>query len=105
MLRVVLLLLAAAPSKTELPPYASAYRFEDFAVVDETIAIPARPRLTTRRARLFRTQIRKAAANGPNFAGHLRLAEWGCGSCCADFGIVDLKTGAVWMPEFSISCG
>jgi hypothetical protein len=98
MLAIVLLLLAAAPSTAVLPPYASAYRFEDFAVAPETIAEPARPRLTSKGARLFRTQLRKEAAEGPNFAGHLRLAQWGCGSCCADFGIVDLKTGVVWMP-------
>ena len=31
----------------------------------------------------------------PNFAGHYRLAYWGCGTSCAMFAVVNLKTGKV----------
>jgi hypothetical protein len=92
-------------SGSTLPPYATAYRFDDFRVSPEAIASPARPKPESRRARLFRTQLRRAAAEGPNFAGHLRVAEWGCGTCCVDFAIIDLETGDVWMPGFYMSCG
>ena len=88
-----------------LPPYATDARFEDFPVTPEVLSSPHLPVIETRRARLFRTQLRGAAVNGPNFAGHFRVATWGCGTCCQSFGIVDLSTGAVWMPPFSISCG
>ena len=30
---------------------------------------------------------------GANFAGHYRVAIWGCGSSCAQFAVVNLKTG------------
>ncbi len=30
---------------------------------------------------------------GPNFAGHYALISWGCGSGCAQTGVVNLKTG------------
>ena len=38
-------------------------------------------------------------AEGPNYAGHYRLAVWGCGSGCAMFAAVDLNTGKVITPK------
>jgi hypothetical protein len=32
---------------------------------------------------------------GPNFAGHYRVAVWGCGSSCAMFAVINLKSGKV----------
>jgi hypothetical protein len=74
-------------------------------VAPETLVEPARPKLVSERARQFRTQLTSAAAEGPNFAGHFRVATWGCGTCCVDFGIIDLKSGDVWMPGFYMACG
>ncbi|MGH9770529.1 MAG: hypothetical protein ACRD4Q_02330 [Candidatus Acidiferrales bacterium] len=55
--------------------------------------------LSTRQARMFRTRLRTAAGQPPNFAGHYVVAEWGCGTDCALGGIVDLKNGRVtWLP-------
>jgi hypothetical protein len=99
---VLFLTLASA---TALPPYAAEARFEDFPVRPEVVPSPHPPVIVTKQARLFRTQLRRAADQGPNFAGHLRVATWGCGTCCQSFGIVNLSTGAVWMPPFFMSCG
>jgi len=33
--------------------------------------------------------------HGPNFAGQYRVAIWGCGTSCAQFAVVNLKTGRV----------
>jgi hypothetical protein len=46
-------------------------------------------------ARMYRTVLRQEIAKGPNFAGHYRVASWGCGTSCAMFAVVDLKTGRV----------
>lgn len=46
-------------------------------------------------ARTYRTVLRLEMAEGPNFAGHFRVAFWGCGASCAMFAVVDLKTGKV----------
>jgi hypothetical protein len=46
-------------------------------------------------ARMYRTLLRQQVAKGPNFAGHYRVAVWGCGTSCANFAIVNLKTGRV----------
>ncbi len=70
-----------------------APRFSDFRVPAERIARPARPQIAPE-FRLFRTQIRRAARQGPNFAGRYTFAEWGVGTgrCWA---IIDNRTGIV----------
>ncbi|MDE3168973.1 MAG: hypothetical protein KGL75_02425, partial [Acidobacteriota bacterium] len=50
-------------------------------------------------ARTYRTVLRTQAAQGPNFAGHYRVAAWGCGSSCTMFAVVDLDTGKVITPR------
>lgn len=56
---------------------------------------PVPPVIKAAGQRQFRTQIREAAAAGPNFAGHYTVAEWGCGGGCVSIAIVDAATGAV----------
>jgi hypothetical protein len=92
-------------SGASLPAFASRHRFEDFAVPRETVASPALPRIEGRDGHLYRTQIRRAARKPADFAGHFRVARWGCGTCCEQFAIVDLRTGKVSFPGFTVSCG
>ena len=73
-------------------------QFKDFPARDKFAGKPARPKLNSKRARLFRTNIRTQTAEGPNFAGHYRIATWGCGSGCVQFAIVNLQTGDVYFP-------
>jgi hypothetical protein len=57
-------------------------------------------------ARMYRTVLRSEIAKGPNFAGHYRVAVWGCGSSCSMFAVVNLITGRVITPEgFSHTSG
>jgi hypothetical protein len=46
-------------------------------------------------ARKYRTVLRREISEGVNYAGHYRLAVWGCGSSCAMFAVVNLRTGKV----------
>jgi len=50
---------------------------------------------TSAEARRFRTVLRQAAAKGPNYAGHLTVATWGCGTSCIHVALVDARTGRV----------
>jgi hypothetical protein len=59
-------------------------------------ARPAAPKLITANQREFRTVIRIGAAKGPNFAGHYTIVEWGCGSNCVVYAVVDALTGKVF---------
>lgn len=46
-------------------------------------------------ARMYKTVLRQEIVKGPNYAGHYRVAIWGCGTSCAMFAVVNLKTGRV----------
>ena len=57
-------------------------------------------------ARMYRTVLRREIEQGPNFAGHYRVAVWGCGSSCSMFAVVNLNTGRVITPQgFSHTSG
>ena len=57
-------------------------------------------------AKEYRTVLRQEIARGPNFAGHYRLAGWGCGSSCTMFAVINLNTGRVITPNgFSSTSG
>jgi hypothetical protein len=78
-----------APSGEQLPT------FGDFPALAGFTGVPARPALQTPGQRLFRTRISEAARNGPNFAGHYTIAEWGCGTSCVSVAVIDAETGSV----------
>jgi hypothetical protein len=80
-----------ATAQKKAPP-----RFEDFPAAEQFNGKPARVKLTSRRARLYRTTIRTQAEEPPDFAGHYKVATWGCGAGCAGLAAVDLKTGKVY---------
>ncbi|AOR69327.1 hypothetical protein BBJ41_03185 [Burkholderia stabilis] len=66
----------------------------------------ASPRLTGKEARLYRTVIRDEFTQPANFAGHYRVAIWGCGTDCRNFAIVDKYTGATYtMPGVQAIAG
>lgn len=51
----------------------------------------------------FRTMLRDTARRGVKFAGHYALSYWGCGSECAQIGIVDLRTGRSYVSPFWVT--
>jgi hypothetical protein len=58
------------------------------------------PILESKHHRMFRTAIREAAKQSSNFAGHYVIADWGCGTGCTQFVILDALTGTVVDPPF-----
>jgi hypothetical protein len=72
----------------------------------ETVENPSLDLNSNPTARTYRTVLRREIAQGPNFAGHYRVAGWGCGSSCSMFAVVNLNTGRVITPEgFSDTSG
>lgn len=59
---------------------------------------PVSPKAETSIARENISVIRVALQHGPNFAGHYTVADWGCGTSCAAFVIVDDRTGRIYEP-------
>ena len=43
----------------------------------------------------FRTRLLAAAKNRPNFAGHMIVTSWGCGTACQIIALIDARTGKV----------
>lgn len=50
-------------------------------------------------ANMYRTNLRNAAKEGVNFAGHYVLTTWGCGTNCTESAIIDARTGRVFFPD------
>src|ERR1044071_4570487 len=75
-----------------------APRFEDYPVREVYKGPVARVRLDSKQARMFRTRLREDSRGGPNFAGRYTVVIWGCGTGCAQMGVVDSKTGRVYFP-------
>ncbi len=78
-------------------PTFSAYR-----VQKEQVPNP-RLDLSSDVARMFRTVFSQQTKKGPNYAGHYRVVVWGCGSSCASFAVVNLRTGRVVDMEYAHS--
>lgn len=78
----------------------NAPKFSDHpAAIREIISNPKLDLKSNPIARRHRTVLRLAAHEGPNFAGHYKVAVWGCGTSCAQFAVVNLKTGRVITPN------
>lgn len=58
----------------------------------------------TRADMSFRTRLRGAAQQKPNFAGHYILTAWGCGAECLMGAVIDARTGKVFRFDFTICC-
>lgn len=48
----------------------------------------------------FKTVLTRGAKKGPNFAGHYTVVDWGCGSSCQSFAIIDAETGKIFTVSF-----
>ncbi len=55
--------------------------------------------LPSKDTRTFKTRLREALKENPNFAGHYIVTTWGCGTGCQVGAIIDARTGKVhWLP-------
>jgi len=99
------LILSAMLSFAQVP---DAPRFEQFPATEKFSGKPAAPVLKTSGDRGFRTMIREGAAKGPNFAGYLTIATWGCGASCWHIAVIDAESGQINhdLPEyFTVDAG
>ena len=76
-------------------PQSQSYPFARYPADRLFTGKPAQPKLMTSKQRQFQTVLRNGAKKGPNFAGHYTVVEWGCGSNCVVFAVVDAVSGEV----------
>src|SRR5581483_628014 len=90
--------LVCADSQRNAKHKKAPPRFTDFPVAavwqEKTVAVKIR----RPSEKMFRTRLRDAARERPNFAGHYRFVIWGCGSECILGAIIDLRNGDVFSP-------
>lgn len=82
--------------------FASAQKTRSFAAYKAKVGSKTskQPNLASHKAaRTYRTNLRNAAREGVNFAGHFVVATWGCGTSCIESAIIDARTGKVFFPE------
>ena len=85
-------------------PIPSPPAFESFPVAAQQPFRAVKPDVAHGKAHRYRTILRQAAAEGPDFAGEYKVARWGCGTCCSEFAIINLRTGVVYFPPFYVAC-
>jgi hypothetical protein len=74
--------------------------FEEYPAEQTSQGVPAAPNLTSHAmARRYRTVLRKAAKEGPDFAGHYMLVRIGCGTSCVQIAVLDAVDGTVYFPR------
>lgn len=83
------LVLAAVSAAAAAPPTFQAYPVDEVwsgtpAAVDVESTAPWRS---------FRSNLRRAQATGPNFAGRFTLVQWNCGLRCTQVVLLDTSTG------------
>ena len=83
--------LAFAQSKTPT--------FAQYAAKVETIKNVRVNLKSHKYANTFRTNLRNAAKEAVNFAGHFILTTWGCGTNCSQTAIIDARNGRVFFPD------
>jgi ankyrin repeat protein len=72
-------------------------RFEDFTVGEVYQGPHAPVDLSSNpEAQTYWTRLREGAKKPPNFAGHYVMVQWGCGTECAVYMMVDVKNGSVF---------
>ncbi len=96
LMKLTPLLLSALALAQSSPP-----RFEDYPAPSDWKGPAAALKLANRWQRAFRTRLREASNESPNFAGHYRWTVWGCGSNCMSGAVVDLATGHVIAPPLA----
>lgn len=100
-LAVLVLCVCAVPaysSGAQARKSRPAPKFEDYPVREIYKGPVAPVRLDSRKARMFRTRLREDSRGGPNFAGRYTVVVWGCGTGCAQMGVVDARNGRVYFP-------
>ena len=95
-----LLLLSCIGALASLPVVAmeqsSDALLAKYPTLAEFTGKPAAVNLASHKdARRFRTVLRQTAPAGPNFAGHMTVATWGCGTSCQMVALIDARDGTV----------
>jgi hypothetical protein len=94
--------MPGAPFQNPARPNSSVPNFKDYQVpaLEVFKGEPAEPRFKTSGQRRFESRIHLAASRGADFAGHFKIAQWGCGTGCVQVAVIDVQLGDVFEGPF-----
>lgn len=96
----------ASPESRSICAVSPAPKHEDFTCFFKFIGKPSAVDLTSHpRAITFRTELREQSAKPADFAGYYVAANWGCGSPCQEWALIDLRDGKVYFAPFTTALG
>lgn len=78
-------------------------QFKDYPV-SQVFSGSNAPLALTRKDRAYRTRLKEASSEKPNFAGHYIVTAWGCGTSCLMGAVIDARTGRVYWFDFTVCC-
>jgi len=101
MRRCVLLATLVSSMWVSYPAVAAEpLTFSQFPATASISGTPAMPNLASHpSARRYRTALRLAAKQGPNFAGAFTFVQIGCGTGCQQIAVIDARNGSVYFPK------
>lgn len=82
------------------PEQSNVPQFKDYPSKEAYTGKPAKLLLNNDTAKLFRTRLREALTQEPEFAGEYVMAVWGCGTECRSYTFVNKRTGQVIEQSF-----
>lgn len=94
---LMLLLSAYTFGQTKTPQFKDYPALGRYAGKNAAVVITAQDRM-------YRTRLKEAAREKPNFAGHYILTAWGCGTECLMGAVIDANTGKVYWFPHAICC-
>ena len=71
-------------------------QFKDYPVKSVYTGQTAQLDLSDEGARMFRTRLRDALKEKPDFAGEYVITMWGCGASCRMYSFVNKRTGKLF---------
>lgn len=83
-------------TETPATPDVLSKHYAEFATHEQFHGKPAPAIISGEEERSYRTMLREGAKQGPNFAGHYTIVQWGCGTECWQAAVVDAKTGRIY---------
>src|SRR5215210_6245449 len=98
-IKIVLLAALFLTLSSSVFAQTAAPTFTQYAVKVEKIKNVKVNLKSHKNANMFRTNLRNAAKEGVNFAGHYILTTWGCGTNCSQSAIIDARNGRVFFPR------
>lgn len=93
MKKFLMALICSMLSVTVLHAKTNVPQFSDYPVKSVYTGKTAQLDLSDDYARMFRTRLRDALKEKPDFAGEYVITMWGCGASCRMYSFVSKRTG------------